>query len=102
MNITNKSKIKICHMTSAHNSNDTRIFHKECVSLGKYGYDVSLVAHGSSFKKNGINVIGIGQIPSNRFKRMYSFAKEIYEKAISLNADIYHIHDRNCCRMLIS
>ena len=27
--------MKICHVTSAHKSNDIRIFKKECVSLAK-------------------------------------------------------------------
>lgn len=37
--------MKICHLTSAHDKNDTRIFYKECVSLTKK-YDVYMVARG--------------------------------------------------------
>lgn len=40
--------IKVCHMTSAHGEEDVRIFHKECVSLAKAGYDTYLVERGES------------------------------------------------------
>lgn len=33
---------KVCYFTSK-DANDTRVFHKECVSLAKAGYDVTLV-----------------------------------------------------------
>lgn len=42
--------IHVCHMTSAHASDDTRIFYKECVSLAKAGYEVSLAIIGSPQK----------------------------------------------------
>ena len=38
--------IKVCHMTSAHDGEDIRIFHKECMSLARAGYDVYLVQPG--------------------------------------------------------
>ena len=88
-----KRKLKVCHMTSAHKSDDTRIFHKECVSLANNGYDVFLVSHGDSYTKNGVRVVGLGEKPTNRLKRMLSSAKNVYKKAKELDADIYHIHD---------
>ena len=39
---------KVCHLTSAHPSNDPRIFHKQCASLAREGYDTYLVARGES------------------------------------------------------
>lgn len=85
--------IKVCHMTSAHNSDDDRIYHKECTSLAAAGYDTYLVAGGECREENGVHVIGIGIPPVSRFKRMTAFAKRIYEQALSLDAEIYHIHD---------
>lgn len=85
--------LKICHMTSVHRSNDTRILHKECVSLANEGYEVYLVAKGNSYVSNGVHVIGVEQTYKNKFARVFKFAREIYKKALNLNADIYHIHD---------
>lgn len=84
---------KVCHMTSAHRNNDTRIFYKECVSLARAGYEVYLVANGESFDKQNVHVIGIGEPPNSRIKRMLFKAKSVYKAAVNINADIYHLHD---------
>ena len=57
--------IHVCHMTSAHASDDTRIFYKECVSLAKAGYEVSLVARGPAREEAGVRVVGVG-VPLRR------------------------------------
>lgn len=85
--------VKVCHFTSAHDSTDTRIFHKECVSLANAGYDTYLVAQGDSREEKGVHVIGVGEAPSNRIQRMTKFARKIYETALSLDCDINHFHD---------
>ena len=85
--------IKVCHMTSAHGEEDVRIFHKECVSLAKAGYDTYLVERGESREKNGVHIIGVGEIPQSRRKRMTEGAKKVYEAARAVDADIYHFHD---------
>lgn len=85
--------IKVCHMTSAHAPEDVRIFHKECVSLAKAGYDVYLVERGDSYEKSGVHIVGIGEVTGGRLARMTGVAKRTYEKALELDADIYHFHD---------
>lgn len=85
--------IRVCHLTSVHSAEDVRIFHKECVSLAGNGYEVFLVAHGSSYDKYGVHIVGVGDASSNRLKRMINDAKCVYRKALELNCDIYHIHD---------
>lgn len=85
--------VKICHMTSAHGQEDVRIFHKECVSLAKAGYRVYEVAHGESYDKNGVHIVGVGEAPGSRLKRMTEGAKKVYQKALELDCDIYHFHD---------
>lgn len=84
---------KVCHMTSAHTSRDTRIFEKECVSLSAAGFDTYLVARGESREDKGVHVIGVGEAPKKRLARMTSFAGKIYQTALALDADIYHFHD---------
>lgn len=84
---------RICHMTSVHKSDDTRIFHKECVSLAKEGYEVYLVTPGESREDQGVHVIGVGDKPISRLRRMTETAKKVYLAALALNCDIYHLHD---------
>ncbi len=85
--------LKVCHMTSAHRNDDVRIFHKECISLVNAGYDVHLVAQGQSFEREGVQIIGVGEHAGSRLIRMTNIANKIYRKALSIDADIYHIHD---------
>ncbi len=85
--------IKVCHITSAHPPEDVRIFHKECVSLAKAGYDVYLVARGESYEKNGVHIAGFGEVTGGRLKRMTLLARRAYKTALALDADVYHFHD---------
>jgi len=86
--------MKICHLTSVHSRYDARIFQKQCLSLAKSGYSVYLiVADGNGDEiKDGIHIYDVGK-PSARLKRMTKTTQAIYNKAIELNADIYHLHD---------
>ena len=86
--------MKICHLTSVHQRYDTRIFLKECRSLQKAGFDVSLiVADGKGDEiKDEIKIYDVGK-PHSRLKRMLKTTKKIYQKAVEINAEIYHFHD---------
>ncbi len=84
---------KVCHMTSVHQPEDVRIFHKECVSLAKAGFDVFLVERGDSYEKDGVHLVGVGEISRNRLRRMTKGASDVYEAALRVDADIYHFHD---------
>ena len=85
---------KICHITTVHQRYDVRIFEKECTSLAQAGYDVSLiVADGKGDEvKNNIKIYDIGK-PVSRRERMLKYPKKAYQKALELNADLYHFHD---------
>ena len=60
-------------MTSVHQSTDIRVFIKECCSLADAGYDVYLVAKGDSRNENNVEVIGVGNMPTGKLKRMFTF-----------------------------
>lgn len=85
--------VKVCHMTSAHDQEDLRIFTNEGVSLAKAGYEVYEVAHGDSYYKDGVHIVGVGRMPDSRWERMTKGAKKVYKKALELDCDIYHFHD---------
>lgn len=89
----NNVKVKVCHFTSTHNSNDQRVFLKECSSLSKKGYDVYLVAKGESYEKNGVKITGTGENIPGGFYRLFKRPKEVYKIALNIDADIYHFHD---------
>lgn len=99
----NQSKaIKVCHMTSAHPADDVRIFHKECVTLAKAGFQVYLVAANAQEEVvNGVQIVSANVAPSGRFSRMLNTTKAVYEKAIALDADIYHFHDPELLRFAL-
>lgn len=84
---------RVCHITSVHSQEDVRIFHKECVSLARNGYDVYLVQRGKSYEKNGVHIVGFGEVTGGRLKRITEMAHRAYKTALSLDADIYQLHD---------
>ena len=85
--------IKVCHVTSVHPTEDVRIFQKECVSLAKAGYDVTLVQQGESYEKDGVHISGFGASSSSYLKRIFAVARHAYKKALAVNADVYHLHE---------
>lgn len=85
---------RICHVTSAHPPEDGRIFRRACVAASRAGFETFLVQRGNTYIKNNIQIIGLG-IPkrTGRLYRISIFAKLAYEKALSVDADLYHLHD---------
>lgn len=85
---------KVCHLTSVHPRYDTRIFVKECGSLAKNGYEVSLVvADGKGGEtKNNIKIFDVGKQHS-RIKRIIKTPNLVLKKALNIDAEIYHFHD---------
>ena len=88
--------ISIIHLTSAHTRNDTRIFLKMCISLAKNkNFSVSfIVADGKGDEiKNNVKIVDVGAKVGGRILRMTKTVKKIFEKAVELNSDVYHLHD---------
>lgn len=85
--------IKICHITSAHPPFDGRIFHKQCVSLVKAGYHVSLVT--THDKKEIVDGVHIVPLPKSKGRAYRFFVKtfQAFFKGLKTKSSIYHLHD---------
>lgn len=89
------NRVKVCHMTSAHKRNDVRIFKKECISLSKCGYKVYLVVNDNLGDEivDDVNIKSTGFVTNSRLQRIINSQHVIYEKALEIDAHIYHLHD---------
>ncbi len=80
---------KICHITSRHDSFDTRIFYKECRTL-KNKYSVVLLApNASSAMNDGIEITGFQYTAGKNISNLF----RILRTALKQKAELYHIHD---------
>ena len=89
-----KPLIKVCHLTSVHPRDDTRVFYKMCKSLNKYGFDTSLVVADGKGNEiaEGIKIYDVGK-SKGRIKRMLLTTFKVFTKAKTINANLYHLHD---------
>jgi glycosyltransferase involved in cell wall biosynthesis len=85
--------MKVCHITTAHNLFDARVFYHECCFLSKSGIDVTLIAqHERECTVNGVHIIPIQKVRNRWFRCLFS-TREAFRKACTVDADIYHFHD---------
>jgi glycosyltransferase involved in cell wall biosynthesis len=85
--------MKICVLTSAHPALDVRIFHKECKSLARAGFEVTLVApHQESQRIDGVAIRAV-KPASGRSERWLKTTAAVYREAVAVDADVYHFHD---------
>ena len=87
--------VKVCHVTSVHQRYDTRIFHKECTSLAKAGYDVTLLVADNKAPeiRNGVKIISADFKPASRLDRILHSSRVMLKYAMHVDAEIYHLHD---------
>jgi glycosyltransferase involved in cell wall biosynthesis len=84
---------KVAHLTSVHVAVDPRIFHKECRSLARAGFEVSVIGpHSEDSVLDNVRIKSIRRDPG-RLARMTRTAWRVYAEACKLNADVYHFHD---------
>lgn len=80
-------------MTSAHAPLDVRIFHKECRSLAREGYEViALGNHARNETVDRVRLQGLG-FANGRIQRMTVKMVQMSRAAFDAAADLYHIHD---------
>ncbi len=90
-----KVPLRVAHLTSVHRSNDPRIFLKECSTLARAGYEVTLVGRGAGpadAETAGVRFVSVGDTASRR-ERMLRLPLRILREAWRLRADVYHVHD---------
>lgn len=93
MEKSNKIKYKVCILTPVHPPFDIRIFHKEVKSLARAGCYVTIIAqHDKDEIVDGIRIDPLPK-PNNRLERMTRTVWSAYQKALKIDADIYHFHD---------
>jgi len=84
----------ICHVSSAHPRYDPRIFQRMCTYLSQNNYNVSLVVADNLMNevKSSVSIYSVGMARSRIDRVLFKSFKTI-SKAMSLDADIYHLHD---------
>ena len=95
-NINTSGTIKVCHLASKHKMNDMRIFEKECKSLAKAGFDVTLIGFGDQPKTetiDGVRCIALFCPIKNNLELLRKRNKMTLEAASQVDADIYHLHE---------
>ncbi|HEY4046198.1 MAG TPA: glycosyltransferase family 4 protein [Acidobacteriaceae bacterium] len=90
---TNEMTIRVVHLTSAHSGFDVRIFHKECRSLARAGYEVVEIGN---FEFNGtvdnVAIRGLNR-RGGRLQRSTVSLVFIAREAMRAAGDLYHLHD---------
>ncbi len=88
-----KINTKVCHISTVHSLYDIRIFYKECISLAKAGFDVSLIINAEKEQiLEGVKIIPL-KPTKNRLQRILIKPFSALQKALKTKAKIYHFHD---------
>ena len=82
--------IKIVHLTSVHSADDMRIFRKECRSLVKAGFQVTIVApHDKDEITDGVHIKAVAPNDGKgRLRRMTSTVWSVLREALAQDADL--------------
>jgi glycosyltransferase involved in cell wall biosynthesis len=85
--------VSVCHITTAHPSHDARIFHKECRTLARAGYSVTLIAQHAG--RETVDDVRIEPLPraDGRVDRLRRLQWRALQLAARERADVYHVHD---------
>ncbi len=86
---------RVCHITSAHGRYDVRIFIKQCQSLARNGYDVTLLVNDDKNDETleGVKIVSTRYTPRARMDRFIYSKNNLLGKALAIDADVYQLHD---------
>lgn len=87
--------MKVCHIISGHDTNDVRVFQKQCVSLAEHGHDVTLLCSDGLPDREikNVKIVSVNKIPKGRISRFLFSTKKFYKKALEIDADVYQLHE---------
>ena len=84
----------VCHVTTAHQSNDVRVFERECRSLSTLpGISVVLAGPGLMPPGTSVHHYGLKNRPVGRFQRFSSAPLRAMHALRIIDPDIIHFHD---------
>lgn len=93
---------KVCHVSTVHSADDTRVFWRECVGLAELGYDVTLLARAEiDGHRAGVSVLAL-ETYSSRWRRPTVGLWRATQRAWGVGADLYHFHDPELLPLLIA
>jgi glycosyltransferase involved in cell wall biosynthesis len=84
---------KIAHVSTVHRWNDTRIFHKMCAGLARFGHEVHLVIPADGdFSSKGVQIHALKQ-GGTRLSRILVRPWLACRVVLRLRPDLVHLHD---------
>ena len=85
---------EIIHFSTVHLRNDVRIFTKECLSLAKAGFSVTLLAPGDGTTSlvDGVTCRSV-KVPRSRALRMTVGQLRMMAILFKVRGDLFHFHD---------
>ncbi len=91
--------LRVCHISTVHTPFDQRIFHRECWSLARAGYEVHLLTQLDQPERivDGVHVHALGAVRAHSHALRLADRLRIILRAATwarrLRADVYHLHD---------
>lgn len=92
--MTNRTRTsKVCILTSKHSYFDTRIFHKQALTLAEAGHEVTLIApHNRDETIDNVKIIALPR-SRTRLQRILGLDLLVLSLALKQKATVYHFHD---------
>lgn len=85
--------VQVCHLTTAHSADDSRVFWRECVGLASRGYAITLAARADADEiREGVRIIALRSY-RRRAVRMSVGVARAFAVALRSRAQIVHLHD---------
>jgi glycosyltransferase involved in cell wall biosynthesis len=83
----------VCHVISGYFRNDARVFLRQCKSLDRNGFDVTILTNDGEPDEvlDGVRVVDCGK-PWLRWKSLLFAKRQFLAKALEVDADTYQLH----------